>query len=271
MTNNFTVLQSVYKNDNPQFLKEAFLSLENSTLLPKKIILVKDGCLSNDLENVISEWQKKLPLQVVGYELNNGLGYALNYGLQFCETELVCRMDSDDICLPDRFEKQIKYMEEHPDIAICSGYISEFFYAPEKIEFIRAVPCEHDMIVRGLKRRNTFNHMTVCFRKTAVLKAGNYQNVPYFEDYDLWIRMILSGARTANLADILVNARIGNDMIGRRYGLKYARYELKFFNRQLKNGFLSWFDFAVVVILRIPCRLLPKCLVKMIYKLLRWK
>lgn len=98
MKNYFTVLQSVYKKDNPIFLYQSLQSIAENTVQPYSVVLVKDGILNHELESVISEWQSKLPLKVVGYEKNQGLAYALNYGLQFVETELVARMDSDDIC-----------------------------------------------------------------------------------------------------------------------------------------------------------------------------
>lgn len=105
----FTVLQSVYKKDNPIFLSQSLQSIANNTVQPVCLVLVKDGALTPELESVISEWQSKLPLKAVGYEKNQGLAYALNYGLQFVETELVARMDSDDICFSARFEKQIAH------------------------------------------------------------------------------------------------------------------------------------------------------------------
>ena len=105
----FTILQSVYKNDKSEFLDQCFESIKNNSLQPIKIVLVKDGQISTELDSIITKWCELLPIQVVGYEQNQGLAYALNYGLQFVETELVARMDSDDICYSDRFEKQINY------------------------------------------------------------------------------------------------------------------------------------------------------------------
>ncbi|MCR5725518.1 MAG: glycosyltransferase, partial [Treponema sp.] len=122
----FSILQSVYRRDNPDFLSQSLQSIADNTLLPSQVVLVKDGLLTPELDSVIAEWQSKLPLKVVGYEQNQGLAHALNYGLQFVETDLVARMDSDDIAYSNRFEKQICFMAAHPDIALCSGYISEF-------------------------------------------------------------------------------------------------------------------------------------------------
>ena len=126
MSLTFTVLQSVYRKDNPDFLAQSLQSIAGNTLLPQKVVLVKDGTLTPELESVIAEWQERLPLHAVGYKENKGLAHALNFGLRFVDTELVARMDSDDIAYSNRFEKQIGYMERNPDVALCSGYISEF-------------------------------------------------------------------------------------------------------------------------------------------------
>ena len=265
----FSVLQSVYYKDNPAFLYASLQSILNNTVKPVAIILVKDGRLSEELESVITEWERKLPLKVVGYTKNQGLAYALNYGLQFVETELVARMDSDDICYPDRFEKQVKCFENNSDLALLSGYIDEFDDNPEEIVSSRTVPLDYSTIKKFLKRRNAFNHMAVMFKKSAVIASGNYQRVPYFEDYDLWIRMINHNFYAINIADKLVKARIGNDMIGRRHGIAYARHEVFFLKRQLKIGFITRMEYYILLMLTIPVRLLPKGILKKIYSVLR--
>ncbi len=265
----FTVLQSVYRKDIPAFLAQSLQSIAGNTLLPEKVVLVKDGALTPELESVIDEWREKLPLRVVGYEDNRGLAHALNFGLQFVDTELVARMDSDDIAYLNRFEKQIGYMERNPEVALCSGYISEFNTTEMIPSSIRRVPLLHDEIASYLKGRNAFNHMAVCFRKSAVQEAGGYQQVPYFEDYDLWIRVVQKGFQVANIPELLVNARIGNDMIGRRHGIAYAHCELNFLKRQLKSGFISKSEYRKLVIKRVPVRLFPKTILKAVYRLLR--
>ena len=161
----FSVLQSVYKKDTPEFLSQSLQSIADNTVQPTQIVLVKDGTLTAELEAVIAEWQEKLPLKVVGYEENRRLAHALNYGLQFVETELVARMDSDDIAYANRFEKQIGFMEQNPDVALCSGYISEFNSNELIPKSIRRVPLLQEEIVPYLKNRNAFNHLAVCFKK----------------------------------------------------------------------------------------------------------
>lgn len=265
----FTVLQSVYSKDNPQFLHESLQSIADNTLQPVCVVLVKDGMLTPELESIIESWCTKLPLKVVGYEENHGLGYALNYGLQFVRTELVARMDSDDVCMPARFEKQAAFMELHPEIALLSGYIDEFIDDENTVVSRRYVPIQHAEIERYLKKRNAFNHMAMMFRKAAVQAAGGYQEVPYFEDYDLWIRVIQAGYAAENLCEVLVKVRIGNDMIGRRHGISYCRKELFFLKRQYRSHFLSAWEYLSLVLVRVPVRLLPKNILGFIYRYLR--
>ena len=265
----FSILQSVYKNDKPEYLNQCLESIKNNTLQPTKIVLVKDGEISDEITSCINAWSEKLPIQIVGYEKNQGLAYALNYGLQFVETELVARMDSDDICYLDRFEKQIKFLEDNPNISLLSGYIDEFNLDQNEISSTRTVPLENNEIKVSLKKRNAFNHMAVMFKKSAILESGGYQVVPYFEDYDLWVRVVQCGFQVANIPEKLVKARIGNDMIGRRHGISYAKHEVSFLKRQLARNFITKSEYRKLLILRVPVRLLPKWGLKIVYKFLR--
>lgn len=265
----FTILQSVYMKDKPEYLDDCLNSIFYSTIKPKRIVLIRDGLVSQDIENVISKWSNKLPIFFVGYDENKGLSYALNYGLKYVETELVARMDSDDLVYPDRFEKQLNYYKSHSDICLLSGYIEEFNDNPEKIVSVRTVPLSNNDIKTYLKKRNAFNHMAVMFKKSVIQDVGGYQAVPFFEDYDLWIRIVQKGYKVANIPEKLIKARIGNDMIGRRHGFSYAKDELNFLRRQLATGFITSKEYRKLIFLRIPVRLLPKQGLKMIYKLLR--
>lgn len=266
----FSVLISVYNKENHYFLDESLESIFSQTYKANEVVLVEDGVLTAELYAVINKYCAKYPeLKIVKLAENSGLGVALNEGLKYCSYDLVARMDTDDIACKDRFEKQIQYFNKHPEIALLSGYIEEFDNNSTESVSVRRVPCEYLHIKSFLKKRNAFNHMAVMFRKSAVMDSGGYQHVPYLEDHDLWIRMIQKGYLAANLPDVLVKARIGADMIGRRHGLGYAKHELYFLKRQLKTHFISKIEFVILVILRIPVRLLPKFLLSFIYKVLR--
>jgi len=126
---NFSILLSLYIKENPTFLNECFKSIWlNQSIEPYEIVLVCDGPLTNELENLVYKWQKEIGslLKIVRLKENVGLGNALNIGLRNCSNEWVFRMDTDDICTPDRFDKQIQFIKDNPDVVLFSGQILEF-------------------------------------------------------------------------------------------------------------------------------------------------
>ena len=109
---------SVYRSEQPKYLDEALASVWTAqTLKPQQIILVEDGTLTDELYAVIDKWSKELGeiLLILRNKQNVGLTKSLNRGLQHVTTDLVARMDTDDISVPKRFEMQVKYLQEHPD------------------------------------------------------------------------------------------------------------------------------------------------------------
>ena len=183
----YSVLMSVYQQDNPCFFRTAIESMLNQTVPANDFVLVCDGPLTPELNAVIHEMslQNKNLFQVLRLETNMGLGNALNIGLTACRNNLVARMDSDDISLPDRCELQLKAFQDNPELALCSGMIAEFETTPSQIKSVRHVPLTHDEIIRFSKKRNPMNHMAVMYRKNAVLSSGSYIEVSLAEDYYL--------------------------------------------------------------------------------------
>lgn len=267
----FSVLMSVYKNEKPKFLKEAIESISvNQTIVVSEIILVKDGVLTEELENTISDLQKDIAcLKVYGYNKNRGLGYALNFGLDKCNYELVFRMDTDDIAHPNRFQKQLKQLRDQPEISIIGSTIQEFLNIPGDINQVRTVPISSKNINSKKHQRNPFNHMTVLFKKSIILEVGGYIDMPGYEDYYLWLRL-LKEYKGMNIDEPLVYARIGNNMIKRRQGIEFLKNEIRFQNAILKNGLIGLFDYSINIIFRGGFRILPVFFLKILYtKLLR--
>lgn len=253
----FSVLTSVYKNDSPAFFKEAMDSLLNQTLLPDEIILVRDGPVPPELQEVVDGYVKDNALfHYIPLQKNGGLGNALNIGLREAKHELVARMDSDDICRPDRFERQIKFYEEHPEVSVCGGQIMEFIHSPAEPVGKRSVPRSNEEIRRFLQSRNPFNHMTVMFKKSEVMKAGSYIELHLVEDYYLWCRMFLQGAVFGNLDEVLVDARIGADMYRRRGGYKYFKSWLALEKFKRQNGITGMIRFLRTIIMRFIVQVL---------------
>jgi len=259
----FSVLQAVYKNDSPIFLTESLESIKNNTWQPEAVILVKDGVLTSELEFVLADWEQKLPLKIVGYEKNSGLAYALNYGLQFVETPLVARMDSDDICFKERFEKQVTYFEQNPQAEILGTGILEFYYREEKITKLRLYPENSDYNSKTLFKGTPLGHPTLMI-KTDLLKEYKYcENTSMNEDIDLWFRFINDGHVIHNLQEPLLNFRI-TDGTFRRRSVKKAINEFKIYWKNLVAMFgLSPLLFYPVA--RLISRFLPYEISKSLY------
>ena len=217
----FSVLLPVYYKDKPIWFKEALGSIFAQTVKPNEVVIVCDGPLTKELEDVLAIYQGKIILHRLSK--NCGLGEALKQGVLKCSFPLIARMDSDDISLADRFEKQLAYFEKHPDADVLGGYIREIDGKTLKPIAIRKVPVTDEAIKKFIKTRSPFNHMTVMYKKSAVLEAGNYQPFHLMEDYYLWARMAAKDYKMANLPDILLNARVDGAMYGRRGGLKYFK------------------------------------------------
>lgn len=264
----FSVLISVYFRDNADHLYLSLESLFQQTLKPDEIVLVQDGPLTAELYYVIDFFVRKneIDFQVLALSENKGLGLALHSGLQLCQYNIVARMDSDDICCVDRFEKQIPYFTHKSEISVLGSAVEEFNMEPGDLSRFRRLPLSYIDILKFSKYRNPINHPSVVFRKDHVLKVGSYLDMPLFEDYYLWIRVLMTGYKMANLHDVLLKFRIGNDMIGRRHGISYLKKEICFLNTIRAFGHLSFLEYIFSLLTKIPLRLLPKTTLELIYK-----
>lgn len=255
----FSVIISVYKNDKPEYVRVALDSMMvNQSVKPEEIVLVQDGSVPDELSSVLSEYEEKYAevMHIIRLEKNGGLGNAMKLGVENAKYDFVARMDSDDICLPKRFEKQLAYLEKHPECDILGGQITEFIDTPDNIVGKREVPQTNEEIYGYMKSRCAFNHPTVMFRKKAVLDAGNYQDWFWNEDYYLWIRMMKNRCVMANLPDVLVNMRSGRDQYNRRGGRKYFDSEIGIKKLMLRNGLITKTQFVVNYIQRFIIQLL---------------
>lgn len=220
----FSVLMSVYFKESPEFLELSLKSnIEDQTRKPDEFVLVCDGPLNEELNAVIVAYERLYPdiFRVYRTKQNQGLGNALNYGLTKCSYDIVARSDSDDICAKNRFEVQIRYLETHPSVAVVSSYIDEFdtdWKVPTKK---KTLPLSNDEVYKIAKFRNPINHMAAAFRKSVIMEIGSYRHIPFVEDYELWVRVLINGYKLANIDQVLVHARVGNGMIKRRGNRAY--------------------------------------------------
>ena len=267
MFEKFSVLLSVYYKEDINFFIQAFNSIIKQTLQPNEIILLKDGALTTELDSIIAEYKILYPnLKVISLLENQGLGKALNEGLKYCTNDLIARMDTDDISLSTRFEKQVHFMKTHPEIDVCSAWIDEFIDSPNNIISRRTLPETPEELYKFGKSRNPLNHPAVMFRKSAVIKAGGYQHFPLFEDYYLWVRMIMNGSKLYNLQEPLLYFRSSTEMYKRRGGLKYALTEIKFQVLLYKIGYISIYQMFKNCCTRFIARIIPNQLRGFLYK-----
>lgn len=240
-----SVLMSVYYKEKPEYFKESIDSVLNQTVKAKEIVLVKDGPLTDELNKVIDLCINEDAglFKIISLKENVGLGRALAIGVENCNYDLIARMDTDDICREDRFEKQLIEFKNNQNLDIIGSDIIEFEESIYKPLDRRVVPHSHNEIHNRAKLRNPFNHMTVMYKKNSVIKVGNYRDAEGAEDYFLWARMLLNGCIARNLAYSLVYARIGEKMIERRGGIKYCISAIKIRREIYRLGFSNWVEF----------------------------
>ena len=219
-----SVLMSIYVKEKPEYLQAAMESILAQTYPIDEIMIIEDGPLTDQLYDIVRYYQNKHPeiIRTFAFERNRQLGRALAKGVELCSNELVARMDTDDIAMPDRIEKQVAYMEAHPQVHVLGGAIREF-NDEGTTDRVKLMPKTQEEILSYVKNRNPLNHMTVMFRRSAILEVGNYQLFPYLEDYSLWSRMLSKGYQIRNIDDILVRARTSMALVSRRSGWDYFK------------------------------------------------
>lgn len=263
----FSVLFSLYNKENPVYLRQSLDSIFCQTLSPVEVILIKDGPLTKELDNIILEYYLKYSiLKVIPLSQNQGLGKALNEGLKHCSCDLIARMDTDDIAKPDRFEKQIAIFQKYPELDVVGTWIDEFESDVSNIISVRKLPMTSDEIFLFAKSRNPINHPSVMFKKQSVIDVGGYIHFPLFEDYYLWVRMLMNGSKFYNIQESLLFFRFSPDMFRRRGGWKYALDELRFQNVMRRIRFISFFQFVKNISVRFMMRILPNSLRTVLYK-----
>lgn len=264
----YSVLMSVYYKEHPEFLRQAMESIANQTVPTNDFVLVCDGPLNEQLDEVIAQMQDVFGqlLHVVRLEKNMGLGNALNIGIQYCKNDLVARMDSDDISRSDRCERQLNAFSSIPGLGLLSSSILEFSNDINEVTGKRAVPEANDAILACSRRRNPMNHPAIMFRKREVEAAGGYsEEFHLFEDYYLWVRMLQKGVIAANLKESLLYMRTPADMFQRRGGVQYAKDMLKFRWWMHKSGWSTWKDFILSALPQAVVCVMPNLIRQKVY------
>lgn len=260
----FSVLMSVYIKEQPAFLEQALQSLVQQHTKATEVVLVEDGPITPGLTAVINQYKKLLPLKTVCLTQNVGLAEALNAGLEACSYDLVARMDTDDIALPQRFTVQLQFMQQHTDIAASSAYLEERCDDMLKVNFIKKLPLTHDELVTFCRFRSPLSHPVVIFRKQAVQQVGGYPKI-YPEDYPLWCKLIHAGFKLGNVPQVLLQMRAGNGMLSRR-GKNFLPGYINCYKLMYQFGMLSFPRLYLNICMQSLIRNSPSWLLKMLYR-----
>lgn len=265
----YSVLMSVYIKEKPENLKASISSIFEQTMQTDDFVIVCDGPLTDELNNVIKETQDfhSTIMKIIRLPQNVGLGKALNIGVKHCKNEIIARMDSDDISRPERCEKEFEIINRY-NLDIVSATVEEFENNPIKAISKRVVPETQEKILAFAKKRCPFNHPCVMYRKVAVEKAGGYIELYCQEDYFLWVRMLLNGCKGYNIQEPLLWMRAGNGMYKRRSGIRYAKSQVTLFKFMWDKNFISTSQFVTSCIIRICSSLAPNWMRKLAYQMI---
>lgn len=264
----YSFLMSVYYKEKPKYLQLSIDSMINQTVKPDEIIIVKDGKLTKELNSVIDNYynkNKKL-FTIVELKENVGLGLALNEGIKKSRNQLIARMDSDDICKPNRCEKQLKKIKDNPELSIVGAWVDEFFDDPQIINSTRTVPCRYEEIYEFAKKRSAFNHPVVMYKKASVLENGGYSDLRRNQDVDLFGRMLYSGCKAENLNESLLWFRSNNDLAKRRKSWENTKSYINTIKRFWMMGYSSFSDYLIVAVAQVAMFLLPVKMQHWVYK-----
>ena len=262
-TKKYSVLMSLYKKENPEYLKSSIDSMLNQSVKPDEIVMVEDGPLTPELYAVLDSYPI---LHRVRNKTNLGLGLALNAGLKECRNELVARMDTDDCSKPERCEKQLARFLEKPYLSIVGSHIDEFVDDISNVISQRIVPTTSDDIYNFAKKRSAFNHPTVMYSKTAVLENNGYSDLKRNQDVDLFGRMQFEGYKAENIDEALLWFRSSDELAKRRKSWQNTWSYIATIRKFWKMGYSSFADYVMVGIAQTGMYLMPVKVQNFVYK-----
>lgn len=263
---NVAVIMAIYKGDVTTQVEEAFDSVLKQTY-PVSIFLMIDGPIDSNLEAIIHEYSVRMDFRIFRNKNSLGLAKSLNLLLDSVsrfEYDYIARMDSDDICLSDRIEKQVNYLQSDTTIDLCGSYCEEFGSSFSKA--VKKVPTSHDDIVSFSITRCPFVHPTVMFRSSVFSDGVRYPvNLPFTEDMGLWFSLILRKKKMANIPEVLLKYRMNEQTLKRRLGMNKAISESKL--RLYYMVKLNCFSFKnlALILSRFVFHILPESCLKFLY------
>ena len=275
MDKKIAVILPVYKNDKTKYLSLAVESIIYQTYRDFHLYIGVDGPIGDDLNNSLEVLDRQNRVSIVRFPENRGLACVLNDLLDICFKEgyeYIARMDADDISKTDRFEKQMAYLEKHPDIDVVGGAINEIDENGNSRKKTIVYPETPTECYEFFSKRNPHAHPAVLFRKSFFDKLNGKKYRPEYrqnQDTMLWYDGMMAGTQHANIPDVVLNFRMTNAMFKkRRNGWAFAKKQ--FTDRLMINKGLGYGWKADVYGFAMFCLLVsPVWVKKFAYKVFR--
>ncbi len=218
-----TVLMGVF-NGLPH-LAGAIESILAQSFADFEFLIIDDASTDGSVDVIAEYARRDARVRVILNQENQGLGAVLNRGVQEARGTLVARMDADDRSVPHRLERQVAFLESHPDVDIVGSYALDVTASGEPVRE-RRVPTEHSRIVAVIWSCPLI-HPTVMYRRDKIIRAGSYlPTLRRRQDYDLWFRCVRDGLVFANIPEPLVHYLYSEETL-RRNNLKTAWSQVK--------------------------------------------
>lgn len=263
----YSVLTTLYKNDNPEFLKQSIESMLKQSILTNDYIIVADGPLTPELDSILETYAKKYSFfRLVRLKENGGLGVALRRGVEECKNDLIARLDSDDISVRNRCELQLKEFELDSELAIVGSDMYEFDEDPSKVKDIKKMPVSTEQIYQYGKRRNPFNHSSVMYKKSVIKSVGSYSTRRRSQDVELWSKVIFAGHKCKNINKPLVYFRTdGANRVKRKKKWSNVKSDLAVYKANYKMGYASFFDYLYICLYQMTFYIMPEKMASYLY------
>ena len=263
----FSLILCIHKKIEIDAFIKSLKSIKEQSLLPSEIIIIVDGLISEGLKNILFNFIRYNKTKIILKQnaANLGHGLSMRNAIKVCNHNIIIKCDADDINLRNRFKILIEEFEKDKSYELIGSYASEKI---ENSKYIKKVPLKNDQIYKNLNFRNAINHQTVLFKKKAILEVGNYENLLFFEDYYLWLKLRKNKKKIKNINKVLVNVSVHQKFFERRRGHEYLKYYFAFIKRVKIKKLLDLKYIYLGIILRSIIYILNYKIFTMIFKLI---
>jgi glycosyltransferase involved in cell wall biosynthesis len=262
----YSVLTTIYKNEKPENLRQCLDSMLEQTVPPNEYVIVEDGPIGSELQSVIDEYCNNFDIfKIVTLSVNSGCGKASIAGMSACTNDLIARIDSDDISLPERCELELQMFQKDKDLVVVGSDIIEFENDPNVIVSIKKMPYSPEEIYKYGKRRNPMNHSTVMMRKSIVEKYGGYAPLRRSLDLELFTKLLANGCKFKNIDKPLVKFRTGTERVKRKKNWTNFKCDMAVYKKNYKNKYIGIIDYIIVLLRQVVFFIMPTKIAGLLY------